>query len=80
MEILTQSPTNQRMSQRIIIALAPSFATLCLYIRDISQAYVQSLTKLNREFYATPPKEMNLGDWILKVIKPLYSIPEAGNY
>ena len=56
-----------------------------LYLRDISQAYVQSTTTLNRDFYIKPPQELanEFGLWkdsILKVIKPLYSIPEAGNH
>jgi hypothetical protein len=56
-----------------------------LYLRDISQAYVQSTTSLNREFYVRPPKELQnelgLGDdVILKILKPLYGVPEAGNH
>jgi hypothetical protein len=43
--ILTQSPTIQRASQRVIIALAPSLAKdsskkISLSIRDITQAYI----------------------------------------
>ena len=56
-----------------------------LYLRDISQAYVQSTTTLNRDFYIKPPQELAHefglpGDSILKVIKPLYGVPEAGNH
>jgi hypothetical protein len=56
-----------------------------LYLRDISQAYVQSTTTLNREFYVRPPgelpNELGLGeDSVLKVLKPLYGVPEAGNH
>src|SRR5271168_5520653 len=56
-----------------------------LYLRDISQAYVQSATNLNREFYVRPPRELEneLGigkDSVLKVLKPLYGVPEAGNH
>jgi hypothetical protein len=52
-----------------------------LYLRDISQAYVQSATNLNREFYVRPPRELQIGDdSVLKVVKPLYGIPEAGNH
>jgi hypothetical protein len=44
--ILTQSPTIQRASQRLIIALAPTLMKLgmTLWIRDITQAYTQSTT------------------------------------
>lgn len=82
-QVLTQPPTIQRMSQRIILALTPTFQAkgMELYLRDITQAYVQSTTNINREFYAKPPKEMNLHqDSVVKVIKPLYGIPEAGNH
>jgi hypothetical protein len=58
--ILTQSPTIQRASQRVIIAIAPSLAKLGikLYLRDITQAYIQSTTMLNRLILANLPKEM----------------------
>jgi hypothetical protein len=85
--VLTQSPTIQRSSQRLILALTPSFLKLKyrLYLRDISQAYVQSTTSLNRDFYVRAPAEVSKilhldTDRILKVIKPLYGIPEAGNH
>ena len=85
--VLTQSPTIQRSSQRLILALAPSFLKqkYNLFLRDISQAYVQSTTLLNRDFYVRAPKEvsdvLHLDESrILKVIKPLYGIPEAGNH
>ena len=56
-----------------------------LYLRDISQAYVQSTTLLNRDFYICPPYELACcfalkDDQILKVVKPLYGVPEAGNH
>jgi hypothetical protein len=56
-----------------------------LYLRDISQAYVQSTTKLNRDFYIVAPQELTdeLGidrGSIVKVVKPLYGVPEAGNH
>ena len=52
-----------------------------LYSRDISQAYVQSTTALNRRFYIKPPKEIDLGQGnVLKVLRPLYGVPEAGTH
>jgi hypothetical protein len=46
---------------------------------------VQSRTLLNRDFYIRPPIKLTqqLGlkkDLILQVVKPLYSVPEAGNH
>lgn len=83
--VLTQSPTIQRVSQRLILCIAAIKPESKLYLRDISQAYVQSNTTLNREFYVRPPKELSqtlgiMEDTILKVVKPLYGVPEAGNH
>lgn len=86
--VLTQSPTIQQVSQRLIICLAAIFQdNTKLYLRDVTQAYVQSTSNLNRDFYIRPPPEFAtmLGikpnsDSILKVVKPLYGVPEAGNH
>jgi hypothetical protein len=84
--VLTQSPTIQRVSQRLILCIAAmKLPKAQLYLQDISQAYVQSTTNLNREFYVRPPRELQteLGidkDSVLKVLKPLYGVPEAGNH
>ena len=86
--VLTQSPTIQRVSQRLIVCLAAMLQdnnNMKLYLRDITQAYVQSTSKLNRDFYIRPPLELIslLGaksDCIVKVMKPLYGVPEAGNH
>lgn len=47
---LTQSPTILRASQRILMALAPSILkrNMLIWMRDITQAYVQSQTTLKR--------------------------------
>jgi hypothetical protein len=80
--VLTQSPTIQRISQRLILCIA-AIKNNPLYLRDISQAYVQSATELIRNFYINPPEELaeqlNLTrNHILRVVKPLYGVPEAG--
>jgi hypothetical protein len=82
--VLTQSSIIQRVSQRLIICLAATLS-MHLYLRDITQAYVQSATSLNRDFYVQPsPKLIKLmrifNDCILKVIKPLYDVPKADNH
>jgi hypothetical protein len=77
--VLTQSSTIQRMSQRIILALAACISDCHLYLRDITQAYVQSKTPLNRQFFIRSSRELDLPkNSILRVIKPLYGVPEAG--
>ena len=77
-KMLTQAPTIQRMSQRLILTLTASMSHLNLFFRDISQAYVQSTTSLARKFFIRPPVELGLGDAILKVIKSFYEVSEAG--
>jgi hypothetical protein len=83
--ILTQSLTIQRASQRVIVALALLLANknICLLIRDITQAYIQSTTLLNRLILARLPREIKdkfLSYTIMIVRKPLYRIPEAGTH
>jgi hypothetical protein len=81
LDILTESPTIQRSSQRLILCLAAILPNTKLYVRDISQAYVQSTTLLNRSFYMKPPANSALyGKGLLKVLRPLYGIPEAGTH
>ena len=61
--VLTQSPTIQWVSQRIILALTPGLqqtGPVALYLRDISQAYVQSNTYLSRDIFIRPPLKLNL--------------------
>ncbi|KAI1002382.1 hypothetical protein K3495_g5815 [Podosphaera aphanis] len=83
--VLTQSLTVQRVSQRLILCMASCIPNTNLYLRDISQAYVKSATKLNRDFFIRPPPELKveLGleeNALLKAVKPLYGVPEAGNH
>ena len=85
-KVLTQSPTVQRVSQRLILALTPSLhhdLGFELALRDITQAYLQSKQPLQREIYARIPKEvshMYPPQTIMRIVKPLYGIPESGNY
>jgi hypothetical protein len=54
-----------------------------IYLRDVTQAYVQSKTVLQRQIYATPPeqvKEIYGNDIVLHVIKPLYGLAESGTH
>ncbi|KAM4067659.1 cwf18 domain containing protein [Hirsutella rhossiliensis] len=69
--ILTQAPTISRPAQRVALALAPFLCTrdMFIMIRDITMAYTQSQTKLARK--------ISRGT-ILRIVKPLYGIAEAG--
>ncbi|KAI0996562.1 hypothetical protein K3495_g11622 [Podosphaera aphanis] len=50
-------------------------------LRDVSQAYVQFTTVLKRNIFVRPPKESNLSeDSILRVVRPLYGMSQAGNH
>src|SRR5438045_1930342 len=79
-DILTQAPTIQRVSQRLILAITMVIPhKMDIYLRDISQAYTQSMTNLARDFYIHAPTEMGLEPGtILQVVSPLYGMPEAG--
>ncbi|RFU31044.1 hypothetical protein B7463_g5287, partial [Scytalidium lignicola] len=74
------------VSQRIILCIAVmEHKSTSLYLQDISQAYVQSTTLLNQDFYVRLPPELTeqLGlreGSILRVVKPLYGVLEAGNH
>jgi len=83
--ILTQSPTIQRASQRLILALAPSLIKkgMAVYLRDVTQAYTQSETPLQRLIIAYLPEQIRQQypkDTIMVVLKPLYGIAEAGTH
>jgi hypothetical protein len=76
--VLTQSSTIQRMSQRIFLALTACISDCHLYLRDITQAYVQSKILLNRQFFIRSLSELDLSkDSILRVVKLLYGVLEA---
>jgi hypothetical protein len=78
-DIPTRSPTVSRVAQRFIIAAAAIFPTNVVYIRDISQAYVQSHSYLERPVYLEAPPEMEVAEnHVLVAQKPLYGIPESG--
>jgi hypothetical protein len=82
-EILTQSPTIQRASQRILMALMPTLIGLGIKValRDISQAYTQSHSELQRRIFAYLPKEiahLYPPGTIMRINKPLYGIAESG--
>jgi hypothetical protein len=81
--ILTQSPTIQRASQRMIVAISPTLRlrNILLWIRDITQAYIQSQSYLQRTIYCYLPKELENRypqGTIMRLLKPLYGLAEAG--
>ena len=83
-EILTQSPTIQRMSQRLLFGTAPSLIAshgMHYELRYITQAYIQSTDKLTRTLYARPAEEIFDSfppRTIFKVVRPLYGAAKSG--
>ncbi|KAI0996801.1 hypothetical protein K3495_g11382 [Podosphaera aphanis] len=81
-ETLTQSPSIQRASQRLMIAIAPAIKNILradIYPRDITQAYAVSAMALNRTICAKLPVEISFKyppNTIMRIIKPLYGIEE----
>jgi hypothetical protein len=83
--VLTQSFIIQRISQRLIICLAVTLPQMNLYLRNITQTYVQSRSILNRNFYVQSSSKLNklmsiFNDCILKMIKSLYDVSKADNH
>ncbi len=83
--VLTQFSIIQRVSQRLIICLVISLFQMKLYLRNITQAYVQSRSNLNRDSYVQSLFELIKlmkisSECILKVIKSLYEVPETDNH
>ena len=76
-KMLTQAPTIQRMNQRLILTLTVNMSHLNFFLRDIFQAYVQSIISLTRKFFIRSLVELELGDAILKIIKSFYGISKT---
>jgi hypothetical protein len=73
------------MSQRLIMAITMPLIIkgYILKLRDITQAYPQSSSKLKREIFAKLPKELRNAypsDTIIQIIRPLYGIAKSGVY
>lgn len=76
---LVHESTNMRQpSIKVLTAIAAIFG-FHLWSTDLSQAYLQSGMKLLQDVYIT--KEFRLSPQILlKLLRPLYGLPDAGDY
>jgi hypothetical protein len=77
--MLTQAFIIQRMSQRIILVIIAS-TNHHLYLRNITQTYIQSKSSLNRMFFIHSSFDLEIDffdDAILRVIKSLYDVLKA---
>jgi Reverse transcriptase (RNA-dependent DNA polymerase) len=72
--------TARQQSTRLLVGLAAIFG-FRIYTHDVQQAYLQSAENLLRDVYLKPPAVLNLGsDTILKLLRPLYGLCDAGDY
>jgi hypothetical protein len=77
--ILIQSSIIQRVNQRLIVCFIVVFSNVNLYLKNITQTYVQSITSLNRDFFVRSSVELIkhldiASNSILKMIKSLYDV------
>jgi RNA processing factor Prp31 len=82
---LIQSFTIQRINQRLIVCFIVVFSKMNLYLKNIIQTYVQSITSLNRDFFVHSfvelIKHLDIDiNSILKIIKSLYDVFEIDNH
>jgi hypothetical protein len=83
--VLTQSSIIQKVNQRLIICLAVTLSQMKLYLRNITQIYVQSRSIFNKNFYVQSLLELIkliriFNHCILKMIKSLYDVSKANNH
>lgn len=84
--IVNEAPTIHRSSVSFLVALyIACFQNL--FTRDVNQSFVQLDDDLKRELYILPPNSQNVLEIIwalpssfLKVVKPLYWMPESPRY
>lgn len=76
--VSTKAPTVSRLRLPLTISFAACLQSFRSYFRDISQAYVQSESFLERKCFLHPPVEVKQGDNdIILAQKPLSGIPES---
>jgi hypothetical protein len=75
-----QKTTAKQQFTRLLTGLAAIFGfRFCTH--DVQQAYLQSAESLLRDDYLKPPNVLNLGaDQVLKLLRPLYGLCDAGDY
>lgn len=78
-ELLTKAPTVSKTSVRLLLSVAASCPGHAVKLRDISQAYTRSETKVQRLVVCEAPLELGLPkDTVLELLRPLYGLAEAG--
>jgi Reverse transcriptase (RNA-dependent DNA polymerase) len=75
--LFVAAPTMQRSSMSLFFSIY-AMMKFEIHLLDISQAFLQSDSFLQRDIYARPPKELDVTvGCIVKVLRPLYGVPES---
>lgn len=78
--LVHDATTCRPQSARLLIGLAAIFG-FTVFSTDVTQAYLQSNQELQREVFLNAPPELHLNhDQLLKLLKPLYGLPDSGDY
>lgn len=78
--IYTKYSTVQRIIRRFVLSLLASVDEMRTYTQDVTNAYLQSSTTLERDVYIGSPVAIRLPKKRLKVVGPLYEIKGSGRY
>lgn len=77
--LLTSAPTVQRASQHLLLSMFGTTIDFVIFLRDISLAYTESTSQMTRIISVRPPRVLNMPpNTLVKVVRPLYGLPEAG--
>lgn len=64
-----------------IIEGIPAIFRFQLFSSNVTKACIQSTETLTRDVFIEPPKELNLKtDGLIKLLNPLYSLTDNGDY
>lgn len=75
---MTYTPTVQIVSHRLLIYIFAMDPELKMFIRDVSQAYVQADTDIQWTIFVTPHPIVGItSGMLLRINRPLYGIPKA---
>jgi len=78
-KIVHNSTTLRPTSLRLLIALA-TILGFDIWSTDMKQGYLQSASDLQRKIF-TKPKILDLGkNELLQIVRPLYGLPDSGEY
>lgn len=78
--LVHDATTANQSSTKMLVSIAALFG-FRLWTEDVSQAYVQSASKLLRDVYLKPSKELEIpGNCLVKLLRPLYGLADSGDY